>query len=76
MYKNDVTVLRGGGGEGFCDDSTKTFVKKRVTMGVGGVKNYPKLRYVIYGRPLCTKIASWYHSIITEQFPLKKFEKT
>ena len=33
---NDVTVLVGGGGQGFCDDSTKTLVVKRVTME-GGV---------------------------------------
>ena len=30
---NDVTVLGGGGGQGFCDDSTKVLVIKRVTMG-------------------------------------------
>ena len=36
---NDVTVL-GGGGLGFCDDSTKDFVIKLVTMGEGGQKNF------------------------------------
>ena len=35
-FINDVTVLGGG----FCDGSTKALVIKRVTMGVGGVKNY------------------------------------
>ena len=46
---NDVTVLGGRGYQGFCDNSTKAIVLKRVTMGGGGVKNYPKLRDVIYG---------------------------
>ena len=32
---NDVTVL-GGGGRGFCDNSTKALVIKPVTMGGGG----------------------------------------
>ena len=35
--------------------STKALVIKRVTMGGGGVKNCPKLRDVIYGRPLRVK---------------------
>ena len=48
---NDVTVL-GGGGQGFCDNSSKSLVIKRVTIGGGGVRNCPKLRDVIYGRPL------------------------
>ena len=49
---NDVTVL-GEGGQGICDDSTKAFVIKRVTMGGGGgSKNWQKLRDVIYGQPL------------------------
>ena len=34
---NDVTVL-GGWGQGFCDDSTKASVIKRVTIGEGGSK--------------------------------------
>ena len=33
----DVTVI-GGGGQGFCDNSTKTLVIKRVTIGGGGQK--------------------------------------
>ena len=49
---NDVTVLGGRGYQGFCDDSTKALVLKSVTMGGGGVKNYQKLRDVIYGRTL------------------------
>ena len=40
----------GGGGQGFCDNSTVALVIKHVTMGVG-VKNCPKLRHIIYGRP-------------------------
>ena len=32
---NDITVLGGGGDQWFCDDSTKAFVIKRVTMGEG-----------------------------------------
>ena len=43
--------MLGGGGQGFCEDSTKALAIKRVTMGRGGVKNCPKLRDVIYGRP-------------------------
>ena len=34
---NDVTVI-GGGGHGFCDDSAKALVKKRLTMGEAGQK--------------------------------------
>ena len=34
------------------DDSTKALVIESVTMGGGGVKNYQKLRAVIYGRAL------------------------
>ena len=34
---NDVTVLVGGGGQGFCDDSTQALVIKRVTIGGMGV---------------------------------------
>ena len=30
--------LRGGGGQGFCDDSTKALVIQSVTMGGGDVK--------------------------------------
>ena len=46
---NDVTVL-GGWGQGFCDDSTKASVIKRVTIGEGGSKIVQI--DVIYGRPL------------------------
>ena len=35
---NDVTVLRGGG-QGFCDGSTKALVIKSVTMGEKIVQN-------------------------------------
>ncbi len=34
-FINDVTV---GGGQGFCDNSTKPSVIKSVTMGEGGQK--------------------------------------
>ena len=44
-----------GGGQGFCDDITKAIVIKRVTVGEGGSKKCPKLRDVIYGRPLMVK---------------------
>ncbi len=37
--------------QGFCDNSTKTLLLKSETMGGGGMKNYQKLRDVIYGRP-------------------------
>ena len=43
---NDVTDL-GGGGQTFCDNSTRALVIKRVTMEEG-VKICPKLRDVIY----------------------------
>ncbi len=51
-------------GQGFCDSSTKALVIKSVTMGEG-VKNCPKLRDVIYGRPFChnkniLKMTSWW----------------
>ena len=52
-YINDVTVS-GEEGQGFCDDTTKALVIKSVMRGgdgQGGVKNYPKWRDVIYGRP-------------------------
>ena len=49
---NDVTALRWKGYQGFCNNSTKALVLKGVTMGGGGVKNYPKSRNVIYGWPL------------------------
>jgi hypothetical protein len=39
------------GGQVFCDNSTKASVIKSVTMGKGGLKKFPKLRDVIYGRP-------------------------
>ena len=48
---NDVTVI-GGGGQVFCDDSTNALLIRRVTMGGRSVKNCPKLRDVIHGRPL------------------------
>jgi hypothetical protein len=54
---NDVTALGGAPGrgyQGFCDNSTKALLIKSMTMGRGGVKNYQKLRDVIYGRPLLT----------------------
>ncbi len=35
---NDITVL-GGGGQRFCDNSTKVSVIKSVTMGGEGSKN-------------------------------------
>jgi hypothetical protein len=41
---------RGEGYQGFCDNSTKASVLKSVTMGGGVVKNYQKLRDIIYGR--------------------------
>ena len=50
-FINDATVLRGGGSRIF-DDSTKALVIKHVTMGGGGINNCPKLRDVIYERPL------------------------
>ncbi len=50
-FINDVTV-KGGGDKGFCDNSTKALVLKSVTIVGGGVKNYPKLRDVIYWWPL------------------------
>ena len=50
-FINDVMVLGGEGGQGFYDDSTKALVIKPVTMGKGG-KNCPRLRDVIFGRPL------------------------
>jgi hypothetical protein len=49
---NDVTVVGGRGYQGFCDNSTKASVIKSVTIGEAGVINVPKLRGVIYGRPL------------------------
>ncbi len=49
---NDVTALGGRGYRGFCDNSSKALLIKSVTMRGGGVKNYEKLRDVIYGRPL------------------------
>jgi hypothetical protein len=45
---------RRGKGQGFCDNSTKASLIKSVTKGGGGVKKCPKLRNVIYGRPLYT----------------------
>ncbi len=48
---NDVTALGERGYQGFCDNSNRATLIKSVTMGGGGVKNYQKLRDVIYGRP-------------------------
>ena len=39
-------------GQGCCDDTTKALLLECVTVKVGGVKNCPKLRDVIYGQPL------------------------
>jgi hypothetical protein len=47
---NDVTALEGRGYQGFCDNSTNALLLNSLTMGGGGVKNYQKLRDVIYGR--------------------------
>ncbi len=44
--------LRGEGYLGFCDNSTKALLLKRVTIGKGGVKSYQKLCDVIHGQPL------------------------
>jgi hypothetical protein len=41
--------LMGEGYQAFCNNSIKALLLKIVTMGV---KNYQKLRDVIYGRPL------------------------
>ena len=43
-------------GQGFCDDSTKAVVMKRVTMRKGVIKNCPKFCDVVYGRPLFVKV--------------------
>ncbi len=48
---NDVTVLRKGGSQGFCDDSARAIVKKSITMGREGVNKLLKLRDAICGRP-------------------------
>ncbi len=42
----------GGGIKEFVTTVLKVLLIKSVTMGGGGVKNYQKLRDVIYGRPL------------------------
>jgi hypothetical protein len=47
----EVTAL---GKSGVNDFVTKALVFKRVTIGGGGVKNYPNLSDVIYGWPLKT----------------------
>ena len=46
------------GGQGFCDDSTKSLVMKIVIIrggrrggGAGAIKKFPKLRYVIMNDP-------------------------
>jgi hypothetical protein len=46
---NYVTVADGRGYQGFCDNSTRALLLKNVMMGREGVKNYQKLRDVIYG---------------------------
>jgi hypothetical protein len=43
---------KGEGYQAFCNNSIKALLLKIVKMGGGGVKNYQKLRDVIYGRPL------------------------
>jgi hypothetical protein len=48
---NDVTALGGRGYQGFCDNSTKNLINKKREDGGRGVKNYQKLRDVIYGQP-------------------------
>ena len=54
LFINDVTAYGGRGYQGFCDDSSKALLVKWLTMGGGGggVRNCPKFRDVIYGRPL------------------------
>ncbi len=53
MYSlNYVTVAGGRGYRGFFDNSTRALLLKNVMMGREGVKNYQKLRGVIYGQPL------------------------
>ena len=63
MSINDVTVLEGIYD---FDDSSKALVIKSVTMGGGGVKNYPELRDVIYGQPF----RPFLHSISLSLFGL------
>ena len=60
--------LRGRGYKGFCDDSTEALELKSVMMGEEVskiVKNYQKLRDVIYGRPFSDKRNTyvWYKRI-------------
>ena len=43
-------------GQGFCDESTKAVVMKRVNMRGGVIKNCAKFCDVIYGRPLFVKV--------------------
>jgi hypothetical protein len=50
-------ALGGRGYQGFCDNSTNALLIKSVTMGGGGVNNYQKLRDVIYGRPLRSRLS-------------------
>ena len=47
---NDASAL--GRESMFCDDIYKAVVKNSVTLGEEGIKNCPKLRDIIYGRPL------------------------
>jgi hypothetical protein len=63
---NDVTALGGRGYQGFCNNSTKALLIKTVMMGGGGVKNYQKLRDVIFERPQCVKkCGEWIFSFAT-----------
>ena len=58
---NEVTVLGGRRYQGFCDYSNKALVLKTVTERGRGVKNYQKLRDVIYGRPL-RSLWNWFQT--------------
>ena len=53
-FLNDVLSPMGMGHE-YCDDSLST--KKRDDWGERGIQNCPKLRDVIYGRPVRYSIA-------------------
>ena len=53
---SDVIAFGGRGGQGFCDDSTKTLVIKSVTLGGGRFKNKPKkISDIIYGQTFMLK---------------------
>ena len=53
-------VLGGRGGQGFCGGSSKALVIKSVSMGGWGIKLCPKLRDIIYGRPICISHNEWH----------------